>query len=168
MIWDSVIVTAPKIAGDWTFCIWWHVFLVAWLWWMGILLSYLVFTEVGYNHAGVTLRVMFTLCWTGLWWEGPSSQLPFQEAPTSNIFERNLEKAHFPSPPATERSYFFFPHNEEASEKPWNMIEPLIKHTGLKLFKKRHLPKAFSVQMSRPYPDFEFSTNFKQPIYWKQ
>lgn len=41
---------------------------------------------------------------------------------------------------------FFFLPNEETSHKPWNLIETLIKHTGLKLFlRKRHLPKAFSV-----------------------
>lgn len=37
-------------------------------------------------------------------------------APTSNILERSLEKAHFPSLLATERIYFF--SNEETSQNP--------------------------------------------------
>lgn len=135
-----------KIAGGSTFCIWpvpcWWAGHGAW----GTADAPWV-AKADYNNAGMVLL------WCSPYTEqgsGEKSQahsflsrrMQRAVAPINNIFERSLEKAPFPT------EWFFFSHSEEASQKPWKLIKPLIEHTGLKLFfKKRCLPKAFYVQM---------------------
>lgn len=103
-------------------------------------------TKADYNNAGMVLCVMFTLYWTGLWWEEPSSQLHFQEDPKScgsnqQHFWKKSRKGSL-----SHWMIFLFPH--------WGSITKTLKTDQtinwtywFKTLKKRCLPKAFSVQM---------------------
>lgn len=126
--WDGLGPSAcyyTKIAGGSTFCIWpvpcWWAGHGAW----GTADAPWV-TKADYNNAGMVLCVMFTLYWTGLWWEEPSSQLPFQEDPKScgsnqQHFWKKSRRLPFPL------NDFSFPPVRKHHKKPW---KPLIEHTG--------------------------------------